>query len=172
MIAARLALPKSYMPQHPFDNGELRVRDELLAPFPRTEQEMRKHLADYYAITTHLDFHLGRILDELKQQGLLDKTLIVYTSDHGLAVGGMHGLMGKQTLYEHSARVPCVVRAPGIRPGRRDALTYTPDLHPTLCELAGVPVAPACMVLAVVWLAHQSLNSSWPPPSSKNHRRR
>lgn len=136
---AKLTLPKSFMPQHPFDNGELRIRDEMLAPFPRTEADMRRHLADYYAITSHLDFHVGRVLDELKAQGRLENTLVVYTSDHGLAVGGMHGLMGKQNLYEHN-KPPLILAGPGITPGRSDALVYLYDLFPTLCDYAGLAV--------------------------------
>ncbi|HYR57258.1 MAG TPA: sulfatase-like hydrolase/transferase, partial [Chthoniobacteraceae bacterium] len=136
---AKLTLPKNFMPQHPFDNGELRVRDELLAPFPRTEAEMRRHLADYYACITNLDHHVGRIVEELKTSGQLERTLIVYTSDHGLAVGGMHGLMGKQNLYEHN-KPPLVIAGPGIAPGKSDALVYLYDLYPTLCEFAGLPI--------------------------------
>jgi arylsulfatase A-like enzyme len=136
---AKLTLPKSFMPQHPFDNGELRIRDEMLAPFPRTEANMRRQLADYYAITSHLDFHVGRVLDELKAQGRLENTLVVYTSDHGLAVGGMHGLMGKQNLYEHN-KPPLIIAGPGIAPGRSDALVYLYDLFPTLCDYAGLAV--------------------------------
>jgi arylsulfatase A-like enzyme len=88
---------------------------------------------------THLDAWIGKVLDALEATGCAQDTIVVYTADHGLAVG-QHGLFGKQNLYEHSARVPCIVRAPGIAGGRRvDARTYTPDLHPTLCELARVP---------------------------------
>ena len=89
------------------------------------------------------------MLDALAETGRAEDTIVVYTADHGLAVG-QHGLMGKQNLYEHSARVPCIVRAPGIRPGRRAGLTYTPDLHPTLCELAGVPIAPTVETSSLV----------------------
>ncbi|MBS0202155.1 MAG: sulfatase-like hydrolase/transferase [Planctomycetes bacterium] len=136
---AKLTLPRNFMPQHPFDNGELRVRDELLAPFPRTESEMRRQLADYYAITSHLDFHMGRIVEELKRLGKLESTLIVYTSDHGLAVGGMHGLMGKQNLYEHN-KSPLIIAGPGIPHGKTDALVYLYDLFPTLCSYAGLAI--------------------------------
>lgn len=136
---AKLALPKSFMPQHPFDNGELRIRDEMLASFPRTDADMRRQLADYYAITSHLDFHVGRVLDELKAQGRLENTLVVYTSDHGLAVGGMHGLTGKQNLYEHN-KPPLIIAGPGIAPGKSDALVYLYDLFPTLCDYAGLAV--------------------------------
>ena len=131
---ARLTLPKNYMPEHPFDNGDLRIRDEMLAAFPRTPEEMRRHLADYYATITCLDHHLGRIFEALPAN-----TLVLFTSDQGLAVGGRHGLMGKQNLYEHF-KSPCIVAGPGVRRGRSDALVHMHDLFPTLCDLAGVPI--------------------------------
>ncbi len=62
-------LPANYMPEHPFDNGELRVRDELLAGFPRTPAEIRRHNAEYYAMITHLDAQIGRIIASLEARG-------------------------------------------------------------------------------------------------------
>lgn len=139
---AKIELPASFLPQHPFDNGELRVRDELLAAHPRTPEEMKRHLADYYAAITCFDHHLGRVIDALHRRGDLQNTLIVFTSDHGLAVGGMHGLMGKQNLYEHN-KAPLVIAGPGIPAGKRSAaLVYLFDLFPTVVEAAGLP-APA-----------------------------
>lgn len=135
--AARLSLPRNFLPMHPFDNGELRVRDELLAPHPRTPEEMRRHLAEYYAAITWFDHQLGRILESLEQSGELEKTFIVFTSDQGLAVGGCHGLMGKQNLYEHS-KPPLVFAGPGICAGESPALVYLFDLFPTICELCEI----------------------------------
>ena len=132
---ARITLPRNCLPEHPFDNGDLKVRDEMLAAFPRTRDEMRKHLADYYACITCLDHHIGRILAILPAN-----TIVLFTSDLGLAVGGgRHGLMGKQNLYEHF-KSPCIAAGPGIRRGRSDALVHMHDLYPTLCDLAGVPI--------------------------------
>jgi arylsulfatase A-like enzyme len=136
---AKLTLSKNFMKRHPFDNGELEVRDERLAPVPRTEADMRKHLADYYATITNLDHELGRVLDAVKSAGHADNTLVVFTSDQGLAVGGRHGLMGKQNLYEHF-KSPLVIAGPGVPKGKSDALVYLFDLFPTLCDLAGVAV--------------------------------
>ena len=137
----RIPLPGNYMPLHPFDNGEMRVRDELLAAWPRTPDEIRRHLRDYYAVITGLDYHVGRLLAALEGLGLADETIVVFSSDNGLAIGG-HGLMGKQSLYEHSAKVPLILAGPGIPRGGSDALVYLMDLLPTVCELVGVP-APA-----------------------------
>lgn len=136
---SRIPLPPNFLPEHPFDNGELRIRDEMLAPFPRTPDIVRRHLADYYAMITHMDAEIGRILEVLSQAGHGDDTIVVYTSDHGLALG-QHGLMGKQNLYEHSVRIPMLVSGPGFSSGERaEGLRYLFDLFPMLCESCGVP---------------------------------
>ena len=134
--ADRLTLSRNFMPRHPFDNGELSVRDELLAPLPRTPADMRKHLADYYASVSQLDHEVGRILSEIQALGFGENTFVIFTSDQGLAVGGRHGLMGKQNLYEH-VKPPLVLAGPGIPHGSSDALVYLFDLFPTICDLAG-----------------------------------
>jgi arylsulfatase A-like enzyme len=127
----RIPLPRNYMPLHPFNNGEQLVRDELLADFPRTRDEVRKHLHDYYAVITALDGHIGRLL-----KAIPSNTIILYSADHGLAMGS-HGLMGKQSLYDHSMKAPLIYAGPGIRHGRSDALTYLTDIFPTVVDLAG-----------------------------------
>ncbi|WP_455383437.1 sulfatase-like hydrolase/transferase [Salinispira pacifica] len=138
-----IVLPGNFMPAHPFDNGEMDVRDENLAARPRSPAEIRRHIAEYYAMITHLDFEIGRILDALRATGEYDNTIILLAGDNGLAIG-RHGLMGKQNLYEHSVRVPLVMCGPGIRPGeRRDALCYLLDIFPTLCDYAGLEVPPS-----------------------------
>lgn len=138
--AGDIPLPANFLPRHPFDQGHNRIRDEELASFPREGPEIRRHLADYYAMISHQDDQMRLILEALEERGELENTVVVYTSDHGLAVG-QHGLMGKQNLYEHSLRVPLIFRGPGIPRGEKsDALTQTPDAYPTICELAGVAV--------------------------------
>ena len=136
---AKITLSRNFMPQHPFDNGELRIRDEMLAAFPRTPEEMRQHLADYYATISHMDYEVGRILGAVKERGWSQNTIVIFSSDQGLAVGGRHGLMGKQNLYEH-VKPPLVFAGPGIPHGRSEALVYLYDLFPTIGELAGAPV--------------------------------
>ena len=133
---ARIPLPKNFRPLHPFDNGEQTVRDELLAGFPRTEDEVRGHLHDYYAVMNALDGHIGRLLDHLKAAGQYENTIIVFSSDHGLALGS-HGLMGKQSLYEDAMKPPLIFSGPGIKPGSSEALVYLLDIFPTVVELAG-----------------------------------
>lgn len=134
-----VALPPNTMPEHPFDNGELSVRDELLAGFPRTPEEIRRHNAEYFAMITHLDAQIGRILATLESRGFADNTIIVLAGDNGLAIG-RHGLMGKQNLYDHSLHVPLVMAGPGIPQGEtRDTPVYLLDIYPTLCDLVGAP---------------------------------
>lgn len=133
-----MELPPNFLPEHPFDNGALKVRDEKLAPWPRTRQEIQKHLRDYYASITSLDYHFGRLLQALDDLNLTSNTVVIFSSDNGLAVGS-HGLMGKQNVYEHSAKVPLIIAGPNIPAGRSDAFVYLMDLLPTCCELVGIP---------------------------------
>lgn len=131
-------VPGNFMPQHPFNNGEMAIRDERLAPWPRTPEKVRLHLADYYSYITFMDEQIGRILEALRQSGQLDNTLIVFSSDNGLAMGS-HGLLGKQNLYEHAIHEPLILAGPGVPRGRQsDALCYLLDVFPTLGEFCGV----------------------------------
>jgi arylsulfatase A-like enzyme len=132
-------LPGNFLPQHPFDNGMMRGgRDENLAPWPRTEAVIRDQLAEYYGMITHMDEQIGRILEALKQTGQADNTLIVYAADNGLALGS-HGLLGKQSVFEHSMRVPLIFAGPGIPQGKSThAFSYLLDVFPTLCDLIGI----------------------------------
>ena len=131
---------QNFMPEHPFDNGELRIRDELLEKWPRTPEAIRRHIADYYAIISHLDEQIGRILTTIEETGHADNTIIVFAGDNGLAVG-QHGLMGKQNLYDHSVRVPLVMSGPGISQGlKSESFCYLLDIFPTLCDLMELPI--------------------------------
>jgi len=135
---AKLRLPKSFLSQHPFNNGEMTIRDEKLAPWPRTPEVIRKHIADYYGMISHLDAQIGRILKALDDGGQAKNTLVVFYSDHGLALG-RHGLLGKQNLYEHSMRAPLIFAGPGIPQGKKShAFCYLFDVPATIAELAGI----------------------------------
>jgi len=135
-----VSVPGNFLPEHPFDNGEMKIRDEKLSPWPRTPALIRDHLAAYYAMITHTDAQIGRLLDALERSGRAGETIIVFTSDNGLAVGS-HGLLGKQNLYDHSVRVPLILCGPGVAEGRQTrGLCTLNDLFPTLCGLAGLPV--------------------------------
>ena len=136
----RIDLPPNFCAEHPIDTGALRIRDEQLAAFPRDPVEIRRHIAEYYAMITHLDHALGRVLEALRKKGVIDNTIIIFAADNGLAVG-QHGLMGKQSVYDHSVRVPLIFAGPGIPRGqKRGALAYLLDIFPTVCGLTGTPV--------------------------------
>ena len=136
----KIAVPPNFQPEHPFDQGDSRSRDEYLAPFPRTEEAVRMHRREYYAILTHADEQIGRVLDALEEQKVSDNTIVVFSSDHGLAVGE-HGLMGKQNQYDHSIRVPLILAGPGVPSGLLlDALVYQSSIYATVCDLIGVPI--------------------------------
>lgn len=142
--AADMDLPENFMPQHPFDNGELRVRDEALEAWPRRPHAIRRHIADYYAMISHADEQIGHVISKLKETGEYDNTIIIFAGDNGLAVG-QHGLMGKQNLYEHSIRVPLIFRGPGIPAGvKTDSLCYLLDVFPTLCDYLNIHTPGSC----------------------------
>lgn len=135
-----ISLPPNYLPEYPYAESMSSgrdLRDEQLAPFPRTEYAVKVHRQEYYAIISHMDEQVGRILDALDEAGLTESTHIIFTSDHGLAVG-QHGLMGKQNMYDHSVRVPFIISGPGIeKGGRRSTPIYLQDVMPTALEWAG-----------------------------------
>ncbi len=136
----RIALPPNFLPRHYFPIDTWDIRDEVLAPYPRTPSVVLTHLQEYYAIISHMDAEIGRILDALDASGKADNTVVIFTSDQGLAVG-QHGLMGKQNLYDHSLRVPFILAGPGIAAGQRlDALVYLQGLFATTCDMAGIPI--------------------------------
>jgi arylsulfatase A-like enzyme len=132
-------LPDNFKPQHPFFNGWMTGRDESLAAWPRTPEVVQQQLAEYYGMITHMDVQIGRILKALEATGRADNTYIIYTADHGLAVGS-HGLLGKQSVYEHSMGTPLVIAGPAIERDSSEALVYLLDLFPTIAELADVEI--------------------------------
>jgi len=135
---AEISLPKNYAPNHPFDNGELIIRDENLLPFPRKKEAVKEEIASYYAMVSEVDACIGKIVLALEKSGKADNTIIIMAGDNGLAVG-QHGLVGKQNLYDHSVRVPLIFNGPGIKKGvRTQSLVYLNDLFPTITELTGV----------------------------------
>jgi arylsulfatase A-like enzyme len=164
-----------------------------------TEEDVRLAHATYCGEVTMVDFWVGRLLAKLDVLGLRENTLVFFLSDHGFYFGehGYLGkaewindneavisedsvvpgwlpeswllTVGWSPLYREITRLPLIVRAPGIEPGRRQALTTTPDVAPTILELAGVE-RPATMqgeslfgVLAGERDEHRPLVvSSWP----------
>ncbi len=138
--ANKIKVPKNFLPKHPFNQGHNKIRDEILAPFPRTKSVVQTHLQEYYAIITHMDAQIGRILDALEKSGKSKNTYVIFTSDHGLAVG-QHGLMGKQNQYDHSVRVPLIFTGPTIPKNKQtSAMSYIHSIFPTTCDLAGIEI--------------------------------
>jgi arylsulfatase A-like enzyme len=115
---SEIPLPANFLPQHPWDIGEMTCRDELLLPWPRTPERMRAMIAEYYAYISYLDAQIGRVLDALRASPHAENTIVVFAADSGVARGS-HGLIGKQSVYEHSVHVPLIISGPGI-PSRRD----------------------------------------------------
>ncbi len=137
---AMLPLSPAFMPLHPWDNGEMTVRDEQLAPWPRTPENTKQQLADYYACISCLDHHVGRIFETLQQTGQWNNTIVVFSADNGLSMGE-HGLFGKQNLYEFGGmHVPLVIAGPGIAKGKSEALVYLMDLFPTFADFGGAKI--------------------------------
>jgi len=136
-----ISLPVSFLPGYPYkdaiDNGP-DLRDEALAPFPRTSYAIKKHIQEYYASITYLDEQIGLMLDALEKSGKMENTYIFFTSDHGLALG-KHGLMGKQSLFEHSVKPPLIIVGPQIPQGKKISTpVYMQDVMATALDVAGI----------------------------------
>ncbi|MGJ8726397.1 MAG: sulfatase-like hydrolase/transferase [Roseibacillus sp.] len=136
----RPPLPPNFLPQHPFQNAPQATsgRDEGLAPWPRTKEMISDQLCEYYGLVTQLDEQVGRIVSALAVSPHAENTIIIYTADHGLAMGS-HGLLGKQNIYEQSMQCPLILSGPGIPAGESsEAFTYIHDLYATVCDFADV----------------------------------
>lgn len=136
-------VPINYLPAHPFPHGHPGLRDETQVEGVLTDRSpvsIRNEQGREYACIENIDTQIGRVLRQLESQQELDNTYIFFTADHGIAVG-RHGLMGKQNLYEHTWRVPMIVRGPGIQAeSQASGFVYLLDVLPTLCELAGIEI--------------------------------
>ena len=160
----KIRVPKNYLPEYPDMPGmgvPKNLRDERLAPYPRSEFAIKTHRAEYYALITYLDAHLGRIFDALEKSGRADNTLIALVGDNGLSVG-QHGFLGKQNAFEHAFKVPLIFAGPGVPKNQvRDGLVYVQDLRPTLLKLAGIPESPEAT-------AFRSFDRLFAPGSNRN----
>ncbi|EWH12108.1 sulfatase [Catenovulum agarivorans DS-2] len=136
-----LSLPANWAKGYPYayeiGNGPS-LRDSALAPFPRTAHAIRTHKKEYYALISHMDAQIGKILDALEANEQLDNTYIIFTSDHGLSVGE-RGLFGKQNMYEESIKAPFIVVGPNIPQGQINQQNiYIQDAMATTLELAQI----------------------------------
>lgn len=158
-----ITLPTNYRPSHPFDNGDMNVRDEIYIPAPRTQATVKHELADYYGMVNEVDVQIGRVLSAIEGR---DDIIVVFAADNGLAMG-QHGLMGKQNLYEHSIGVPLVICADEFTSGsNRKDLCYLSDIAPTLRSMLGLPQSRAASGISLtdtaqsrsdLWLAYSNI---------------
>ena len=103
------------------------------------EWKFQQYMRDYLRVITSVDRNVGIVLDYLEKEGLLDNTMIVYTSDQGFYMGE-HGWFDKRFMYEESFRTPLLVRLPGGKKGDVAQLVQNIDYGPTFLDLAGVEV--------------------------------
>ena len=97
----------------------------------------KEYMQAYHACVSFIDAQLGLVIDSLKKQGLWDDTIIIFTSDHGYHLGD-HFIWGKVTLFDVGAKVPFIVRAPGLSKSgtASEAMVELIDVYPTLADLA------------------------------------
>jgi arylsulfatase A-like enzyme len=127
------SLPDPYMDRYP---GFALSKEKWNEDFLKTG--LQSCLRAYYAMVNNLDEHFGRLMAHLETLGIADNTIVVFSSDHG-EMFGSQGRMFKLTFYDEAARIPMLVRYPGVvKAGQSDACINTPDIMPTLLGLAGL----------------------------------
>lgn len=99
----------------------------------------RAMIHGYYACVSYIDAQVGKIMQELKDLGLDDNTIVVLWGDHGFHLGE-HNFWSKHNTMDVSLRVPLFVHVPGKMQGEANAMVSSVDIYPTLCELAGLPI--------------------------------
>ncbi|GAG80910.1 unnamed protein product, partial [marine sediment metagenome] len=100
-------------------------------------EQQKKAVAAYYAAVAYMDEQVGKILRTLKNEGLEDNTIVIFTSDHGFHLGE-HDFWMKVSLHEESVRVPMIIKVPGKQPKVCDSFVELIDLYPTVAALAGI----------------------------------
>ena len=134
-----------------------------IPPGSITVEEFRTVIRYYYALVTHIDQQIGRLIAALERAGRFDRTIFVVNSDHGEMLGN-HGFVEKALMYEESVRVPCLISWPAAIPaGQRVAVPLGGvDLVPTLLDLAGAPLPNALEGRSV---AHAIMAGTAPEPA-------
>jgi arylsulfatase A-like enzyme len=135
-----IELPPSFMEEYEFDFGVCGIRAEKLAAYPRQRAEIKRHIAEYYGMISHLDHEFGKVVQALKDNGIYDNTIIIFASDNGLALG-QHAYMAKQNCYEHALRVPLIFAGNCIPKGEvRSQFAYIHEIFPTICDMIGIDI--------------------------------
>lgn len=146
-------VPQKYVDMYEAESEELLVRSNITNrpkegtyEYQRKSEEekrklslqAKKHVKNYFAAITGVDENFGRIIEALKESGLEEDTIVIFTSDHGEMMGS-HGLMNKSIWYDESLKVPFLIKYKGIiNPGCKDFFLGAPDIMPTLLELVGL----------------------------------
>jgi arylsulfatase A-like enzyme len=132
--------PKDAPSFAPQQGGELRAYHEIPKSGKLSQEQTRKLIHGYYAAVSYTDAQVGRLLDGLKEQKLLDHTIVILWGDHGWHLGD-HGIWCKHTNYEKATRAALVMSAPQQKaPGKPcSALVEFVDIYPTLAEACGLP---------------------------------
>ena len=133
-----ILIPENFLPIYPFNIRVHKIRAEKIPAYPRTKEELQVHRRDYYAIISHLDEQIGKLLDEIEKHPEYKNTYIIFTSDHGLSMGE-HGLYAKQTLFDHAQKVPFFIKGPKVKNIQHDTTPLNLyQLYSTLSELCGL----------------------------------
>ena len=137
------ALPVNYLYAHPFHHGHPNLRDEVSVSGVwdrRDVRTIRNELGREFACSENIDRQIGRVLKRLDSLGELENTYVIYTADHGMAIG-RHGLQEKQNLYQHTWRVPLIVQGPGSSQAHVPPATSPAGCPQYVCDLANIESA-------------------------------
>ena len=130
-------VPEGYMALKPLiDTG---FDCEKLGITPLAAKRLKNY---YYACTSFVDYQVGRIISTLRERGLYDDTLIIFTADHGECLGDYRN-MGKRSMLDYAAHIPFMMKVPGMQPEHRHDVASLVDIAPTVLSLAGVAYDPA-----------------------------
>jgi len=102
-------------------------------------RRQKKAIGGYYASVSYMDAQVGKLMTTLKEEGLEDNTIVIFTSDHGYHLGE-HDFWAKVSLHEESTKVPFIIKVPGKKPAVCDSFSELVDLYPTTSELCGLTI--------------------------------
>jgi len=142
--------PKKYYQSFPYDSMKLPEKlagdwDDIPAAginyktsknMKMDLEQQRKAVGGYYASVSYMDAQVGKVMKALEESGVADRTIVIFTSDHGYHLGE-HDFWAKVSLHDESARVPLIISVPGKQPAVCDSLVELLDLYPTMANLCG-----------------------------------